>query len=568
MKLLPARTTLLAVFVLFGFGLSARAAQPRLADLKIPGDPAFVTAARDVLDALFAADPSIASNAGLFEDAVRAPSYDKAFVRRQVQRLDGDIAAMRKMPWRSWPVDRQVDFRWIYASAETLRHQLGDERLWVHRPASWLEPFANNLIAFASYRPEDTAIRSRIWALAPGMVREIGSLSVELTRRDRETARKLAAALIGMADRDGTPEAKAASMALASCDAALAALQPKGEFAVIGARAYAWRYRHALLLDVTPEQLLAAAQKELTRVDREIEPLAAKVKDAPAVAPTPDQQKRADAMTRDSLLALYDEVEVALREATIAAGFVTITDGVGPIRARETPEAMIPLTGDGGSMNPPPPFMDFNVSFWNVEHFSADWPADKRLGKVTNTENWRKGGFGTYAVHEGIPGHHLQLALARLHSNPLRNILQDNPMVEGWALYAEEEFWRHGGFGDSPESRLAVLRSYRARIARVFYDVNVESGVWTLQQAADFKHRAEPGKGTIDEDLLRSIQWPTQLIAYFTGKMQIGELKEAYRRKLGAAYTDRAFHDALLAEGSIPIALIRAKLLGEPGPGL
>jgi uncharacterized protein (DUF885 family) len=58
------------------------------------------------------------------------------------------------------------------------------------------------------------------------------------------------------------------------------------------------------------------------------------------------------------------------------------------------------------------------------------------------------------------------------------------------------------------------------------------------------------------------------LICYFTGKRQILSLKAEYKRKLGMAYSDRAFNDAFLAEGSIPVALIRAKLLGEPVPGL
>ena len=546
----------------------AQSAPPRLADLKIPGDPAFVTVARNVLDAVFTVDPSAAANAGLFDDAVRVPSFDRDAVRRQVQRLDGALASLRKMPWRSWPVDQQIDFRWIYANAETVKKLLEEERPWTHRPAAWLEPLANDLIALHSYAPEDTARRGRLWALVPGLMREMRTVSVDVTRRDRDTARRLEAALIGMAERDGLSEAKAAAAALAAYDAELAALHPRREFKVIGARSYAWRLRHALLLDLTFEQLLGAAEKELVRVDGETAALKAQLKDVAPPPPTREQEERASALTRESLLALYDGIEVALREATVAGGFVTIPDAVGPIRARETPEGMIPLTGDGGSMNPPPPFVEMNVGFWNVEHFSADWPAARRLQKVVTAENWRSNGMGPYAAHEGIPGHHLQLAIARLHKDPIRSILVDNVQNEGWALYAEEELWRHGGLGERPEAKAAVLRSCRFRTTRVVYDVNVETGAWDLQKAADFKHRAEPGKGEIDEDLLRSIQWPTQLIGYFTGKMQIVALKEAYRKKLGEAYSDRAFHDAFLAEGSIPVPLIRAKLLGEAVPDL
>jgi len=133
-------------------------------------------------------------------------------------------------------------------------------------------------------------------------------------------------------------------------------------------------------------------------------------------------------------------------------------------------------------------------------------------------------------------------------------------------MYAEEAFWRAGGLGDSKAAQLATLNSWRGRIRRVFYDVHVECGDWTLQQGADFRHQKEHGQGEVDEDLLRTLNWPTQLIAYFSGKMQLLSLKDAYHLKFGPAFSERRFNDAVLAEGSIPVALIRCKLLGEPVP--
>jgi len=102
----------------------------------------------------------------------------------------------------------------------------------------------------------------------------------------------------------------------------------------------------------------------------------------------------------------------------------------------------------------------------------------------------------------------------------------------------------------------------------VVYDVNIETGAWDLQRAADYQQNASAGKGHINEDVLRAVNWPTQLVCYFAGRTQIVALKEAYKKKMGAKYSDRAFNDALLAEGSVPIALIRAKLLGEKVPDL
>jgi hypothetical protein len=294
--------------------------------------------------------------------------------------------------------------------------------------------------------------------------------------------------------------------------------------------------------------------------------LASKV--SPAPAPTDAQRDTARALTRDSLLGLYDDIQVALRAATLRGGWISIPDVVGPIKARETPEAMVPLTGDGGSMNPPPTYATSNVGYWNVEHFQPNAPEDERLQSVTIAQNYLKNGMGPYSAHEGFPGHHLQLSIARLHKDPLRSILPDGVQNEGWGLYAEEALYDHGGLGDTPESRTAFLRSYRHRIARVIFDAHIERGEWNLQRAADFKDHAASGKGKIDEDLLRSIQWPTQLVWYFAGKLEILRLREELKKRQGTKFDERAFHDTLLAEGSVPIALIRAKMLGEPMPDI
>ena len=217
---------------------------------------------------------------------------------------------------------------------------------------------------------------------------------------------------------------------------------------------------------------------------------------------------------------MYDHIETELRAATVAGGFVTIPDSVGPIHARETPDAMVPLTGDGGSMNPPPPYVASNVGYWNVEHFKDSWDAKTRLETIVDMDGWQTK-FGPYASHEGFPGHHLQLAIARLNPDPIRRVLGDGMQNEGWALYAEEELWRHGGLGDSADAKNLMLRSYRFRAMRVVYDVNIETGVWTLQEGADFQQSKPPGEGKLNEDILRAIQWPTQLVHYFTGKQQI-----------------------------------------------
>lgn len=550
---------------------TAHAPGAKLATLRFPGTPAFVAVAKDVIALRFAIDPSGAANNGLFEDASRIPSFAPDTVAARIARLDRDLAALRAMPWRTWNVDRQVDWRWVVANAEEARLQLAGERLFLHRPAAWLEPVANTFIALVTYAPERGDIRLTLARGIPRMVNEMRAVVVKPTSRDVTTAKGVADGILAVLRRDPAGAGRdAAIAALTSYVGELAALSGLREYEVIGRERYEARLARALLLPWTGDQLLARANAELALTDAAMAAIKARVSpdaEVPA-APAPTEAQRALAATLDQqqLLALYDEVTRTQRAFLDTTDLVTVPASVGPIRARPTPEAMIPLTGDGGSMNPPPPVGRSNVGWWNVEHMDTAWTLEAKARRIAATQGFRLSGMGPYAAHEGVPGHHLQLSICRLNPNPIRWILQDNCLVEGWALYAEEVFWAAGGHGDSPIAQYRMLGSYRSRIRRVVYDVNIERGDWTLQQAADYKRSAEPGKGRIDEDIMRSLHWPAQLIAYFTGKQQLADLRRDYRKKLGAAYDERAFHDAVLAEGSIPVALIRAKLLGEPVP--
>lgn len=574
---MPNRRPLLAVLMVLIVLVSTTTAMaaPRLSSIPIPGETAFVRVARNVMDIQFSIDPSMASGSGLFDDAVRVPDYDPAHVDALIKRLDGLLGQMRLMPWRNWNVDRQIDFRWVYANAETARRELAVERIWLRRPGAWLEPTANNLIALVTYAPRRLDLQAAVLRLVPAMCDQMERLCKGPTRRDVNVARGIIKGLLAMCAAAPSTEPGAAELAdarkqaaqrLQTSDAFLAHLHGLPEFKVVGREDYAWRLRRAELLPWTPTQLLALAESERRRVAAEMKRLKPHV-EAPPPA-TPQQKELARTLTRDKLLALYDAIPIADRKAVVRAGMVTIPAQVGPIHARETPDAMVPLTGDGGSMNPPPPYGDSNVGYWNVEHFHANWPFKRRLQAVVHALNFRNNDLGPYAAHEGIPGHHLQLSIARLIPNPIRSVMSDSVENEGWAVYCEEAFWRDGGLGHSVAAEYNTLDSYMFRIHRVMYDVNIESGRWNLQQGADYEDSAAPGKGKVDEDTLRAINWPTQLIAYFSGKMQILALRADYRRKLGHAYTERRFHDALLSLGSIPFVFARCKLLGERVPDI
>lgn len=564
------RPLFLSLAAAFAIGLATAPATaaaappaPRIATIPIPGHPAFVAVAREVLLIQTAYTAEFASQSGLVDDAVRVPSFAPPQVAALTRRLHAAMAALRRLPWRRWSVDEQIDVRWVYTNAERIDRELNVEQLYRRRPAAWLESLANNYIAILTYAPRRSDALAAITARVPAVVAEMNTLCSP-TQVDAEIARGLVDGIVSMlqANRiDGSDPAIAALRAYRHRLDASAGAPP---MAVVGRDNYAWRLQRASMLPWDPAALLARAEERLEMVDAELATLVPKL---PPPAPlSPELEQVAAELTQPALLALYDRIQQHNRAAIEAAGFLTIPAGVGPVLARVTPDAMVPLTGDGGSMNPPPPFIDDDTGWWNVEHFKPAATLAERQRIVRQAALFQTTGMGPYAVHEGLPGHHLQLAIARLNPNPLRSILMDPVQNEGWALYAEQLMWEQGGLGPSPEARVNTLRSWRFRIRRVIYDVKIETGDWTLQQAADWKSQAAPGQGRIDPDLKRAVNWPAQLVSYFAGKEQILALKADYKKKLGARYSERRFHDELLALGSVPYVFARARMLGEPVP--
>lgn len=547
-----------------GVAAAAPAAAPRVATLAIPGDPRFVAIARDVLRVQIEHTPDFAAQAGLVDDAVRVPSYTATHLADMTQRLHADIAALRTLPWRDWSVDQQIDVRWVEANAQRVARELEVEKLYLHRPGAWLEPLANTLIAIVTYAPQRTDAIDGLAERVPALVAEMRA-TCKPTGVDAQVARGLITGIVAVLRSRHGAHADAAIAALDGYGAQLAGNKDTTSFTVIGADNYAWRLRQANLLPWTPAALLALAQQSLKDVDAQIATLSAK---APQDGPLPPAlEKQARELDQASLLALYDHIQVDYRQAIDKRGFVTMPARVGPVRARVTPDAMVPLTGDGGSMNPPPPFIDDATGWWNVEHFDPKMSLKDREDTLREAVLYRFNGMGPYAAHEGLPGHHLQLAIARLNPDPIRNLFQDPVQNEGWALYAEQEMWEQGGFGDAVQTHIAVLRSWRGRIRRVVYDVNMETGAWTLQQGADWRAQKPAGEATVSPEILRAVNWPAQLICYFAGKEQILALKRDAKAKWGLGYSERRFNDELLALGSVPYVFARAKLLGEPVPG-
>jgi uncharacterized protein (DUF885 family) len=167
------------------------------------------------------------------------------------------------------------------------------------------------------------------------------------------------------------------------------------------------------------------------------------------------------------------------------------------------------------------------------------------------------------AYHEGVPGHHLQFSIAQELTGlpPFRKYNLDvNAYTEGWAFYSEG-LGKEVGFYQDPYSEYGRLQNEIWRAVRWVVDTGVHSQHWTRQQMVDYFHEhTAMDDENINTEVDRYIAWPAQALSYKMGQMKILELRARAQKELGAKFDIRAFHDAVLDQGPLPLDLLEAKM--------
>ncbi len=167
------------------------------------------------------------------------------------------------------------------------------------------------------------------------------------------------------------------------------------------------------------------------------------------------------------------------------------------------------------------------------------------------------------AYHEGVPGHHLQYSIAQELTDlpPFRRFTLDvNAFTEGWAFYSER-LGKEAGFYQDPYSEYGRLQNEMWRAVRWVVDTGVHSKHWSRQQMIDFFHEhTAMDDQNIETEVDRYIAWPGQALSYKMGQMKILELRERAQSELGPKFDLRAFHDAVLDQGPLPLDVLETKI--------
>ncbi len=322
---------------------------------------------------------------------------------------------------------------------------------------------------------------------------------------------------------------------------------------------YAYRVRHETTSNMTPQQVHDLGLSEIARIEAEMT----------AILAAQGQQREGESpaqalgrLAKDPQF-LYPNTDEG-RQAALAAYGQMITEQLqrsrsvvgltpkAPIEVQRVPEFK-EKTAPGAYYQPPA--MDGTrpgVFYANLRDMGA-------LPKF---------GMRTLAIHEGVPGHHFQIALSQEQQGgpTFRKVLPFTAYMEGWALYAEWLGSELGVYKDDPFSDLGRLQAEMFRAVRLVVDTGIHAQRWTRQQAIDYMvGKTGMPEGEVVAEIERYIVDPGQACAYKVGMLSIRAARERAEKALGAKWNteaEKAFHDVVLRGGALPLAILDEQVDG------
>jgi uncharacterized protein (DUF885 family) len=222
-----------------------------------------------------------------------------------------------------------------------------------------------------------------------------------------------------------------------------------------------------------------------------------------------------------------------------------------------TPEFMRGAYSVGG-FDPAPALEPQLGAFYWVTPIPADWPKARVESKLREYNYY---GLRLLTVHEAMPGHYVQFEFANAVQPTTRRVLRavygNDPYVEGWAVYATQLMLDQGYLDHSPEMALTFAKQQLRVFANTILDIRLQSMNMTDQDALDLMEKQTfQEKEEAEEKLQRAKLTSCQLPVYFVGWRGWQDIRDAYQKSKGAAFSLPEFHDRALNQGAVPLPVL------------
>ncbi|HSP17739.1 MAG TPA: DUF885 domain-containing protein [Thermoanaerobaculia bacterium] len=312
-----------------------------------------------------------------------------------------------------------------------------------------------------------------------------------------------------------------------------------------GAKRYARYVRESTTTNLTPEEIHQIGLREVARIEGEMLAIAKKFgfNDLKSFNASVDKNPDLRAKSREQILDIY-------------RGYINQMYEQLPKLFGRLPKAKVEVV-------PVEPFREKEAASANYELPAPDGSRPGRVYVNTYDSQSRKIIFmESTAYHEGVPGHHMQIAIAQeLPDLPeFRRQGGYNAFVEGWALYSER-LGKEVGFYQNPYVDYGRLNDEMLRAIRLVVDTGLHYKKWTREQVVQFFHdHSATDEVEVQSETDRYIVWPGQALGYKIGQLKILELRERAKKQLGDRFDIREFHDQVLGAGALPLDVLEQRI--------
>lgn len=541
-------------------------------------DSGFTQLVDEYFDAAFRHSPAWATYVGIHDYDGELDDLSRAAIEAQAARLHGFLDRLAAIDRRTLTFDQQVDaealemqIRGALFSTETLREWESNPMNYVWTPGGAVDglikrdfaPPAQRLRSVISRLRKVPAVYQSAHANIRNPPKEFTDLAIRMARGSAGYFEGTVAAWAK--DAAGSDVALLADFTEANAGAVAATrdfaawleqdLRPasKGDYA-IGAENFSKKLLYDDLVDLPLAEVLAIGEAQLEKDYQSFVATARQID--PGKSPAEVMRLLSDEHpTAEDLIPSVRRTLEESRQFLVEHDIVTIPSEVRPIVAETPPYAR---GGSFASMSTPGPFETrATEAYYYVTPVEKDWDAKHA------EEHLRL--YNPYVVaminvHEAWPGHYLQFLYAPQFPTKVRKLIESGTNSEGWAHYSEEMMLDRGFGGGNPKYRLGQLQEALLRDCRYVAGILLHSAGWTVERAAKelFEDKCFQEPANAYEEARRGTYNPTYLY-YTLGKIEIQKLRDEYMAKKGA--TLRQFHDAFVAQGSLPIPLVRRILL-------
>lgn len=326
-------------------------------------------------------------------------------------------------------------------------------------------------------------------------------------------------------------------------------LRPGGSFA-LGQEGFERLLREKHGLDLAPEALYAYGRELSAELEGRLVALGRRVGGGRDWRDVVAELKE-DHPSRAGLLQAYRDEAARARSFVVAQGLAPLA--AGDRFAVEPTAPFLRATMPLGHYDKPPPFAADSLGVLCITPIAPDLPSEDQE-RLLQGHCWTA--IRAICLHESYPGHHLQLAHARLRATAVRRQFPSTLYTEGWGLYCEE-LMEEAGYYDTSALSLWRLKNAMWRAVRMMVDVGLHTGRLSLAAAAQLlEERAGLEPATARGEALRYTTSPTQPSSYVLGRDGIVALRRARQQQEGERFSLAAFHDWLLGYSSVSPPLI------------